>query len=233
MRTAVITIVAVVLGGLGSYLVLEPPGEERLSAAEEREARESLAESKQGELSRARDAIQQPLSALKVHLRNCRESHGRYPSTDEGLAALDNFTTRVKIRMYRHAPWNSNAEELIEYYLQANRRLDRRQGFRVAPCVIGVMLLLASVAWIWRQVPRAGRIHAAGCLVASVVMIGLWRWESLQTRIFCYAVSNILRRNPVAISRRRELLDKYRAGGAISDETYLKSLASMGLKPED
>jgi len=46
MRTAVITIVAVVLGGVGMYLVFEPRGEERLSAAQERVERESLAKSK-------------------------------------------------------------------------------------------------------------------------------------------------------------------------------------------
>jgi len=378
MRTAVITIVAVVLGGVGMYLVFEPRGEERLSAAQERVERESLAKSKKTFLGRARDDIQQPLSALKVHLQNYRKSHGRYPSTDEGLATLDNFTTRVKIRMYRHADrWNSeadslcspsskrelyeryfqhlrdsvreyrrehghtpqtsdevrklvfgspysrylepgevepedcpagvepvewelalghndevffmspgvllshwqmpyvyenrngadasvfadspadndpegrfsikvdkgvyiwsvsakkDAEERIESYRQANRRLDRRQSFRVTQCVIGVMLLLASIAWIWWQVPRVSKIRAAACLGISVIMVALLRRAPLESMTTCYIPSLILWRNPVAVSRRRELLDKYRAGGAISDETYRKSLESMGLKPED
>ena len=40
-------------------------------------------------------------------------------------------------------------------------------------------------------------------------------------------------RDPALVSRRKELLDKYRAAGAISDETYARSLASMGLKTSD
>jgi hypothetical protein len=54
------------------------------------------------------DVLQEQLGALKRHLRDYREAQGRYPSNDEGLAALDDFEARTTIYLYRrkeHHNW--------------------------------------------------------------------------------------------------------------------------------
>ena len=43
------------------------------------------------------EAIQSELADLGRHLRDFRAVHGRYPTNDEGLAALDNFDARFRI----------------------------------------------------------------------------------------------------------------------------------------
>jgi len=47
------------------------------------------------------DILDEQMSSLAECLREFKKSHGRYPSTDEGLGALDNFAARTKITMFR------------------------------------------------------------------------------------------------------------------------------------
>lgn len=43
------------------------------------------------------DAIRSELDGLAGHLRRFKEKHGRYPTNDEGLAALDTFEARFQV----------------------------------------------------------------------------------------------------------------------------------------
>ena len=43
--------------------------------------------------------VQGQLADLKTQLRAWKEVHGRYPTNDEGLAALDSFAARFKVRL--------------------------------------------------------------------------------------------------------------------------------------
>lgn len=45
--------------------------------------------------------IQGQLADLKDHLLKYRQAHGRYPTNDEGLGAMDNFESRFKVTIYR------------------------------------------------------------------------------------------------------------------------------------
>ncbi|MBM4037893.1 MAG: hypothetical protein FJ290_05205 [Planctomycetes bacterium] len=45
------------------------------------------------------EVIQGQLAGLRVHLQDFRQAHGRYPTNDEGLAALDNFVSRGKCEL--------------------------------------------------------------------------------------------------------------------------------------
>lgn len=47
--------------------------------------------------------IQDQLSSLAKHLRQHRDSHGQYPTNDQGLAALDNFESRFMVTFHRPA----------------------------------------------------------------------------------------------------------------------------------
>ena len=47
--------------------------------------------------------IREQLVDLADHLRLYREAHGRYPTNDEGLSALDNFDARIEVHLY-HDP---------------------------------------------------------------------------------------------------------------------------------
>ncbi|NQU39421.1 MAG: hypothetical protein HQ523_05665 [Lentisphaerae bacterium] len=95
--------------------------------------------------------------------------------------------------------------------------------------VIGVTAILLTLLLIWLTLSPTGRAVAIMGLAASSVI-------ALATRvtISCYLPSNIApQRSPEMVSRRQELLDKYHGAGAISKETYTKSLVAMGLKPSD
>ncbi len=72
----------VVFGGVGTFLAAGYGGDDR-------------------SLSRTRNhlkVIQDQLAGLKNLLQDYRQTHGRYPTNDQGLAALDNFDARFKIR---------------------------------------------------------------------------------------------------------------------------------------
>lgn len=91
----------------------------------------------------------------------------------------------------------------------------------------GLILLAAVLIW-WKIPDRAKRLVAMGLMISAAS--GAASARVLQ--VTCYIASPMFsRRDPAMVSRRIELLDKYRAAGAISDETYDKSLESMGRKP--
>jgi hypothetical protein len=98
----------------------------------------------------------------------------------------------------------------------------------ITRCIAGV-LILTAVVLIWRKIRGRARTAAVAGLIVSTLA------GAASTRIqyaTCYMISAMFsHRDPAMVSRRVELLDKYRAAGAISDETYDKSLESMGLKP--
>ncbi|MCE5277425.1 MAG: hypothetical protein ABFD92_14225 [Planctomycetaceae bacterium] len=69
--------------------------------------------------------VQSHLSDLKTHLLNYRRVHGRFPSNDEGLAALDNFPARFSlpypgpqndIFRWPYFFWESSQRNLKEYH---------------------------------------------------------------------------------------------------------------------
>jgi len=77
--------------------------------------------------------IPEQLSALKIHLLKYKEMHGRYPTNDEGLAALDNFETRLDMHLFRRIGADEN-DVPSSYYSSPGkpwgRRKDMVRGFR-------------------------------------------------------------------------------------------------------
>jgi hypothetical protein len=84
-RKVVFIVLIVPLGGIGAWLVA---GDDRDDLA-------------QGWLRSHHEIIQDQLADQKDHLQAYRKAHGRYPTNDEGLAALDNFESRFKAYLRR------------------------------------------------------------------------------------------------------------------------------------
>ena len=348
MEKAAWIIVIVVAGAVGSYLLVE------------------YCSDGGGDLwyEEHFDAMDEQMSSLAERLREFKKSHGRYPSTDEGLGVLDNFAVRIKITMFRdrsrylsndfyafglegymgnserfwdnarqnvrdyrikhgHPPrtleelgkagffWASRQEMMTEFdmpllededpetverelaighddvvfligptgalspwqmpYVYENRhdaagtlfadsladsfgagrysvKIDDgvylwsvvakdysdvywANWFKyVTILCIGTGLLILAVGLIWWKVRGRARIPAVvGLVIAAVVGSSPPTLSRVMTS--CYYPTPLFgHRDPAMVLRRRELLDKYRAAGAISDETYVKSIESMGLK---
>jgi len=49
------------------------------------------------------EIVRSQLAGLKVHLRKYKQAHGRFPTNDEGLAALDNFDAVIEPRLPQFA----------------------------------------------------------------------------------------------------------------------------------
>ena len=77
--------------------------------------------------------IPEQLSVLKTHLVRYNEVHGRYPTNDEGLAALDNFETRLDMHLFRMIGAGEN-DVPSSYYTSPGKpwgmRKDMVRGFR-------------------------------------------------------------------------------------------------------
>ena len=162
--------------------------------------------------------IGQQLSSLKVHLRKFKDVQGRYPSADEGLGVLDNFASRMKVVMFR-LPQEYRISDLYSHELWLTDVMIRCGG-------AGLIVLALVLIW-WKMRYQRRKPVVAGLVILALV--GAIANGGQQT--MCYvSIPMFSRRDPAMVSRRIELLDKYRAAGAISDETYDKSLESMGLK---
>ena len=98
----------------------------------------------------------------------------------------------------------------------------------------GAGLLILAVGLIWRKVRGRARIPAAvGLVIGAVAGPILIFWMIALTTPYGHLRPIFDDRDPAMVSRRRELLDKYRAAGTISDETYVKNIESLGLKPTE
>ena len=86
MRKVVFVVLIVALGGIGAWLVAGYGRDDR----------------GQWWLRSHLEIVQDQLADLKDHLQAYRAAHGRYPTNDEGLAALDNFESRFKAYLRRH-----------------------------------------------------------------------------------------------------------------------------------
>ena len=343
------TIVVVLLGAIGAYLVVGYGDDGR----------------DRGWLRSHLEVMDEQLSSLEVHLRRFKESHGRYPSTDEGLSVLDSFAARMKITLFklpsRHGTddpygfdtrgyityfsdlWSTVRERLRDYrfkhghvprtlaemneagigwcledrstavegqvplpkgekletverelaighddvlfligpagvltpwqmpYVYENRRDTDTALFADSPVdsyragrysvkideggylwsvgaksyseeyyglwlgdviirCIGAGMILVAVGLIWWNIRGRARIPVVVGLILSAVA-GV-KCDSAVYMSCCIMTATFSNRDPAMVSRRMELLDKYRVAGAISDETYDKSLESMGLKPD-
>jgi len=92
---------------------------------------------------------------------------------------------------------------------------------------LGGFLIVAAIGCVWRLVPWGYRASAGSKLIVSVIVgagVNIALTPSCYVMIFGTSV-----REPVQVSRRVELLERYRAAGAISDETYAKSMKAMGV----
>ncbi len=100
-------------------------------------------------LNRYEQITRQQLEGLKVHLQKYKEAHGRYPTNDEGLAALDNFedefdTVMYKGRdsrysvpapLYEHGhwgPWYWTEDAVDAYHGHADSPEEARKAFLAA-----------------------------------------------------------------------------------------------------
>lgn len=88
MRKAAYVVTIVVASALGTYLVTGY-GQDDRGRWRARWVRSHLV------------VIQNQLAGLKSHLLKYKDAHGRYPTNDEGLAALDNFEARFETYLYR------------------------------------------------------------------------------------------------------------------------------------
>lgn len=85
---------------------------------------------KTGQETRLR-MVQEQLAGVKALLRDYKARHGRYPTGDEGLAALDNFAVRFPVPAYRI--WSSQAHGSKEppsaqwYWFWWNERLPAKR----------------------------------------------------------------------------------------------------------
>ncbi len=341
MRKAVWVIAVVLAGAFGGYLAAGYGNHARVGGWQESHL----------------EHIEQQLSALKVQLRKFKETHRRYPSTEEGLGVLDNFAARMKVVMFRFPAvereddlyhfsalgydrsrgfWHMNQERVREYrweqghlprtitemkealgasdqalystepesgvletaerelaighddtvfligsagvltpwqvpYVYENRTGATKAAFADSPVddylADRYSIKIDEGVYVWSvgAIQYAEESHelwlksfmircgGAGLIGLALVLI-LWLMRGLGKaplamglmisalagaastgvqRTMCYVMLPVFsRRDPAMISRRVELLDKYRAAGVISDETYDKSLESMGLKPD-
>ncbi len=99
--------------------------------------------------------------------------------------------------------------------------------WRNGPRFAGVALIAAAVALAFSMRRRMKNTAAA---VGFGVMIGFGAhatgWST------CYVMMPLFyRRDPTAVERRRELLEKYHEKGVIGDEAYRKALSSPGIAP--
>jgi hypothetical protein len=316
-------------------------------------------EGRQAQKRRYIRVTQEQLASVSLHLRDYRKAHGRYPTNDEGLAAIDGFVARQKVLLYRQADreydrgysftpggyevdalmfWPrarscisrfrrdhgrppATADELLKSGLSMLFELDmpaargdrpvkttpeieaielelavgrddsvflmspggimsawrmpfvyenrngldgsvlgnspvddddeRRYSVKVdrgvyvwsvgarqydddvdvllsphtiMQCIGGaILLILLGVTWL---VLSEGRILAIMGLAASVMVV-----PAMKPSVSCYLpIRFVAQRSSELVSQRRDLLDKYHGAGAISEETYAKSLEAMGLK---
>lgn len=112
MRKTAYLVGIILAAGLGGYLVSGPISEGR----------------GQSWVQWHLDVIQKQLSSLKHHLILYKQTHGRYPTNDEGLGVLDNFESRfpadfapdeaarktINGNFYRQ--WSKEGQMLIDEY---------------------------------------------------------------------------------------------------------------------
>jgi hypothetical protein len=92
------------------------------------------------------EIIEDQLEGLKNHLYEYKNTHGQYPTNDEGLVALDNFDARFKVTFYRdptepankmrgfyggysHFWWQNSKWEIQEFRREHNRAPQSAEEF--------------------------------------------------------------------------------------------------------
>lgn len=102
--------------------------------------------------------------------------------------------------------------------------LDRLWWEDVGPVLVGLALLAAALVATAVLFWGGARRIAIAALAVPAVLGGI----SGSIRSTCYAMDPLFsHRDPQTVVRQKALLDKYRAAGVISDNTYRKSLAAV------
>ncbi|MEI7834831.1 MAG: hypothetical protein WCK05_00295 [Planctomycetota bacterium] len=98
-RMLIVLIAAIGLAGLGGFLLADPPKDD----VQERSQAE-----RRGLLSMA----QKHMVRIKALLQDFRTRHGRYPTTDEGLAVLDGFAARFPVPAF-YVGWSGSGRSIV------------------------------------------------------------------------------------------------------------------------
>ena len=102
--------------------------------------------------------------------------------------------------------------------------LDRLWWEDVSPVIVGLALLAAALVAAILLFAAGGRRMAIAAMVAPAVLGGFFG----SIRSTCYAMDSLFsHRSPQMVVQQRDLLEKYRGAGVISEETYRKSLAAV------
>ena len=104
--------------------------------------------------------------------------------------------------------------------------LDKLWWEDIGPVIVGLSMIAAALVATIMLFVAGGRRIAIAAMVTPALLGGFFG----SIRSTCYAMDPLFsRRDPKMVVQQKDLLDKYRVSGIISEETYRKSLA--GIEP--
>ncbi len=144
------------------------------------------------------------------------ENHrGQEPAAFKGSIAADDDDRQWSVRVDDGVYISS----MGEFYV-FNDPLPPFTGELIALCGIGVMILAIVIGAV-----GCSRRRSAGkrFVMAGVLLAGTALGVSMALPTMCYKAAALLRRRPEMAKLHRELLDKYRAAGVITPETFARA----------